>query len=140
MLDTICILHELVPMSMGIPQVQIWNVLHLDFSGLTPVGLLSWPHDTTREALERDVEVLQQVGAMFAPMIAEPARRAGCYSTRTAAVGSRVHAPRTPRADAGDRSLLRFRVTRPMIRPAGVPLDGTDVRLPLERSENAVRP
>src|SRR5262245_41325081 len=35
--DTICFFHELVPMSMGIPYVHIWNVLHLDFSGLTPL-------------------------------------------------------------------------------------------------------
>ena len=69
-IDTISFFHELAPMSMGIPYVHIWNVLHLDFSGRTPVGLLSWPHDTTPEGLERNAEGLQEVGALFAPMIA----------------------------------------------------------------------
>ena len=69
-LDTICFFHELAPMSLGIPYVHIWSVLPLDFSGLTPNGLLSWPHDTTRAGLERNVEALQQAGALFAPMIA----------------------------------------------------------------------
>jgi zeaxanthin glucosyltransferase len=68
-LDTIAFFHELAPMSLGIPYVHIWNVLHLDFSGLTPMGLFSWPHDTTREGLERNLEALQQAGALFAPMI-----------------------------------------------------------------------
>ena len=69
-LDTISFFHELAPMSMGIPYVHIWNVLHLDFSGLTPMGIFSWPHDTTREGLERNREALQEAGALFAPMIA----------------------------------------------------------------------
>src|SRR5262249_33232604 len=69
-LDTISFFHELAPMSMGIPYVHIWNILHLDYSGLTPLGLFSWPHDTTRDGLERNAEALQQVGAILAPMIA----------------------------------------------------------------------
>jgi len=69
-LDTICFFHELAPMSMGIPYVHIWNILHLDYSGLTPLSLFSWPHDTTRDGLERNAEALQQVGAILAPMIA----------------------------------------------------------------------
>jgi MGT family glycosyltransferase len=69
-IDTISFFHELAPISMGIPYVHVWNVLHLDFSGRTPVGLLSWPHDMTPEGLERNAEALQEVGALFAPMIA----------------------------------------------------------------------
>jgi len=69
-LDTISFFLELAPMSMGIPYVHIWNVLNLDFSGFTPPGLFSTPLDTTREGLERNVELLQPVGALFAPMIA----------------------------------------------------------------------
>jgi len=69
-IDTISFFHELAPMSMGMPYVHIWNVLHLDFSGLTPVGFFTWPHDTTREGLERNAEALQEAGALFAPMIA----------------------------------------------------------------------
>src|SRR5262245_29216211 len=40
---------------------------------------------------------------------------------------------------ASDPPLLRCRATRRTIRPAAVPVDETGVRLPLERSENAVR-
>ena len=29
-LDTICFFHELAPMSMGIPYVHVWNILHFD--------------------------------------------------------------------------------------------------------------
>jgi len=35
-LDTIHTFLQLVPMSMGIPYVHIWNVLHIDFSGSAP--------------------------------------------------------------------------------------------------------
>jgi MGT family glycosyltransferase len=69
-IDTICFFHELAPMSMDIPYVHIWNVLHLDFSGLTPMGLFSWPYDTTREGLERNAEAVHEAGAILEPMIA----------------------------------------------------------------------
>ena len=38
-IDTIHFFIELVPLSMSIPYVHVWNVLHLDFSGDTPEGL-----------------------------------------------------------------------------------------------------
>jgi zeaxanthin glucosyltransferase len=38
---------ELVPMSLGIPYVHIWTILHMDLSGATPVCVFSWPHETT---------------------------------------------------------------------------------------------
>ena len=38
-LDTLYRLLELVPMHLRLPYVQIWNVLHFDFSGSTPLGL-----------------------------------------------------------------------------------------------------
>jgi len=68
--DTICFFHELAPMSLGIPYVHIWNVLNVDFSGMTPICFFSSPHDTTRAGLERNVVELKEVGALFAPMIA----------------------------------------------------------------------
>jgi len=73
-LDTILFLHELAPLSMGIPYVHVWNVLHLDFSGRTPMSLFSWPHDTTPEGLQRNAEALEQAGAILAPIVsvAEP--------------------------------------------------------------------
>jgi zeaxanthin glucosyltransferase len=62
MLDTVYLLLEVVPMHLGVPYVQIWNVLHWDFSGSTPLTLYSWPHDTSPEALARNASGLQIVG------------------------------------------------------------------------------
>jgi zeaxanthin glucosyltransferase len=50
---------ELVPMHLGLPYVQIWNILHFDSSGSTPLALYSWPHETSPEALARNIEGLQ---------------------------------------------------------------------------------
>ena len=58
-LDSVYLLLEIVPMHL--PYVQIWNVLHFDFSGSTPLTLYSWPHETSPEALARNVAGLQIV-------------------------------------------------------------------------------
>jgi zeaxanthin glucosyltransferase len=58
-LDTTYRLIELVPMHLGLPYIQIWNVLHFDLSGSTPLALYSWPHETTPAALARNVDGLQ---------------------------------------------------------------------------------
>jgi MGT family glycosyltransferase len=58
-LDTLYRLLELVPMQLRLPYVQIWNVLHFDFSGSTPLALYSWPHETSSEAHARNVAGLQ---------------------------------------------------------------------------------
>jgi zeaxanthin glucosyltransferase len=58
-LDTLYRLLEIVPMDLHLPYVQIWNVLHFDFSGSTPLALYSWPHQTGPEALARNVAGLQ---------------------------------------------------------------------------------
>jgi zeaxanthin glucosyltransferase len=42
-----------------VPYVQIWNALHYDSTGSTPLALYSWPHETSPEALARNVEGLQ---------------------------------------------------------------------------------
>jgi zeaxanthin glucosyltransferase len=57
-LDTMCRL-EIVPMHLGLPYVQIWNVLHFDSSGSTPLAVYSWPYETSPEALARNAEGLQ---------------------------------------------------------------------------------
>jgi zeaxanthin glucosyltransferase len=69
-LDTISFFHELVPMSMRMPYVHIWNILHMDFSGQTPVCLFGFPHDPTPQGLERNLAALQQTQSLFAPLIA----------------------------------------------------------------------
>jgi zeaxanthin glucosyltransferase len=58
-LDTAYRLLEIVPMHLRLPYVQIWNVLHFDLSGSKPLALYSWPHETSPEALARNVEGLQ---------------------------------------------------------------------------------
>jgi MGT family glycosyltransferase len=68
-LDTAYRLLELVPMHLRLPYVQIWNILHFDFSGSTPLALYSWPHETSREALARNVEGLQIVREIRGPMM-----------------------------------------------------------------------
>src|SRR3984885_1204764 len=72
-IDTIHFFIELVPLSMSIPYVHIWNVLHLDFSGATPASLFSSPLDTSPEGLNRNAENLQKMGAILGPL-AEVAR------------------------------------------------------------------
>jgi zeaxanthin glucosyltransferase len=68
-LDTRYRLLELVPMHLRLPYVQIWNVLHFDSSGSTPLALYSWPHETTPEALARNVAGLQIVHELQEPMM-----------------------------------------------------------------------
>jgi MGT family glycosyltransferase len=72
-IDTIHFFIELVPLSMSIPYVHIWNVLHLDFSGATPPSLFSSPLDTSPEGLNRNVANIHKMGAILGP-IAEVAR------------------------------------------------------------------
>src|SRR5580698_7413599 len=59
---------ELVPMSLGIPYVHIWTVLHMDLSGATPVCVFPWPHETTQEAHSRNVAGVKQLQGFFAPV------------------------------------------------------------------------
>jgi len=72
-IDTVHFFIELVPLSMSIPYVQIWNVLHLDFSGATPASVFSCPLDTSPEGLNRNAVNLNKLGAILGPM-AEIAR------------------------------------------------------------------
>jgi zeaxanthin glucosyltransferase len=60
-IDTVYRFLELVPMRLGMPYVQIWNVLPLDRSGSTPAYYFSWPHETTPEALARNIEGLKSI-------------------------------------------------------------------------------
>jgi zeaxanthin glucosyltransferase len=72
-IDTIHFFMELVPLSMSIPYVHIWNVLHLDFSGATPPSLFSSPLDTSPEGIKRNVRNIHKMGAILGPL-AEVAR------------------------------------------------------------------
>jgi MGT family glycosyltransferase len=68
-IDTIHFFIELVPLSMSIPYVHIWNTLHLDFSGATPPSLFSSPLDTSPEGLGRNAENLQKMTAILGPLM-----------------------------------------------------------------------
>ena len=81
-LDTIFFFLELVPMRLGMPYVHICAAHHLDFSGATPACLFSWPHETTSEAIDRNIEGLKICGEILAPLaaIAKPyAEKAGLH-------------------------------------------------------------
>lgn len=70
-MDPIHFFLELVPMSMSIPFVHVWCALHFDFSGSTPAPLFNWRHETTPEALIRNVGGLQQIGESLMPVVVE---------------------------------------------------------------------
>jgi zeaxanthin glucosyltransferase len=61
---------QLVPMSLGIPYIQVWNNLHLDFSGAVPPTIFGWPHETSAEARARNLEGVKIMTNLFAPMVA----------------------------------------------------------------------
>ena len=60
---------EIVPIHLRVPYARIWSVLHLDFSGATPLSLYDWPHETTPEALARNVAGLQTFGELRGPVL-----------------------------------------------------------------------
>jgi zeaxanthin glucosyltransferase len=68
-IDTIHTFLQLVPISLGMPYAQVWNVLHGDFSGATPPSFFSWPHETTPEAFARNVEGVKAAAEIFAPIV-----------------------------------------------------------------------
>jgi zeaxanthin glucosyltransferase len=81
-LDAIYFFLELVPMRLGMPYAHIWTAHHLDFSGATPAALFGWPHETTSEAIDRNVEGLKICGEIMAPVaaVAQPyAEKAGLH-------------------------------------------------------------
>jgi MGT family glycosyltransferase len=68
-IDTIHSFLQLVPMSLGMPFAEVWNVLNIDFSGSTPPCFFSWPHETTPEALTRNAEGVKTAFEIFAPVL-----------------------------------------------------------------------
>src|SRR5215469_7718303 len=68
--DAAHIFLQLVPMSLGIPFIQVWNNLHLDFSGAVPPTFFGWPHETSAEARARNIEGVKIMGNLLAPIAA----------------------------------------------------------------------
>lgn len=68
--DTGCRYLELVPMRMGMPYAQVWNILPYDVSGSTPLCIFSLPYETTPEARVRNLEALKTFGQFRVPLLA----------------------------------------------------------------------
>jgi zeaxanthin glucosyltransferase len=102
-LDTIYRLIEVIPMHLGLPYVQIWNVLHFDSSGSTPLALYSWPHETSPEALARNVaglEIAREMRERIVPIAQSYAERNGLeidWSNPTATVSKLAVITQTPK-------------------------------------------
>jgi zeaxanthin glucosyltransferase len=59
-LDPIQFFVELAAMKMRIPYVTVANALYIDFSGYTPAGIFGWPHETTPDALARNLQAVTE--------------------------------------------------------------------------------
>jgi zeaxanthin glucosyltransferase len=59
----------MVPIHLRLPYVLIWSVLHFDFSGATPLSLYGWPHETSPEAMARNVAGLEIIGELREAML-----------------------------------------------------------------------
>jgi zeaxanthin glucosyltransferase len=68
-IDTIHTFLELVPMSLGMPYVHVWNVLQSDLSGTSPPCFFSWPHEDTPEARARNRDGVKTIGEIFSPIV-----------------------------------------------------------------------
>jgi zeaxanthin glucosyltransferase len=70
-MDPIHFFLELVPIHMRIPYVHVCCALHLDISGSTPPFIVNWRHETTPEALRRNLEGVHQAVETLLPVLAE---------------------------------------------------------------------
>ena len=68
-IDTLHRFLELIPMSLNIPCVHIWNNLPIDGTGTTPACIYNWPHEDTPEARTRNLEGLKKLRDMAAPSL-----------------------------------------------------------------------
>jgi zeaxanthin glucosyltransferase len=68
-MDTLHRFLELIPMSLNIPCVHVWTILHIDGTGTTPAPIYDWPHEETPEARIRNLEGLRRLGGMAAPSL-----------------------------------------------------------------------
>jgi MGT family glycosyltransferase len=69
-IDTIHFFIELVPLSMSVPYIHIWNVLHLDFSGATQPCLFSGSLDTSAKGRNRNAANVDKMGELLGPVTA----------------------------------------------------------------------
>ncbi|WP_435019974.1 nucleotide disphospho-sugar-binding domain-containing protein [Tundrisphaera sp. TA3] len=69
-IDSVYFFAQLVPMGLGIPFVRAWAILPIHPAAATPPAFVSWPHDTTPEALARNAEGMAAFGAQLEPLAA----------------------------------------------------------------------
>jgi zeaxanthin glucosyltransferase len=102
-LDALFRLIALVPMRLRLPYVQIWNVLHFDFSGSTPLPVYSWPYETGPEARERNLaglQIMAEMGEVSMPIAQAYAERNGLkidWSNPAATVSKLAVITQTPK-------------------------------------------
>jgi zeaxanthin glucosyltransferase len=68
-IDSVYTLLQIVPMHLRLPYVHVWNVLHFDLSGSTPLSLYGWRHETGPEAQARNVAGLQLLSELYEKVI-----------------------------------------------------------------------
>jgi zeaxanthin glucosyltransferase len=61
---------NLVAMQLKLPFIQVSNALHVDFSGHAPLCVYDWPHQAGPEGYARNIEGINAVRKMTAPMVA----------------------------------------------------------------------
>ena len=59
-LDPIQFFVELAAIKLRIPYVTVATALYIDFSGYTPAGIFGWPHETTPDALARNLQAVTE--------------------------------------------------------------------------------
>ena len=64
-LDPIQFFVELAAMKLRIPYITVATALYLDYSGYTPPGCFDWSHETTPEALVRNLEGITKCTRFF---------------------------------------------------------------------------
>ena len=69
-IDTVHFFAELAAIRLSIPYVHIWNILHIDTSGQTPVCFVGWPYDNSAAAIARNLDAVKNYQANLAPVTA----------------------------------------------------------------------
>jgi len=77
-LDPIQFFVELGAMKLRIPYITVANALYVDYSGYTPPCIYDWPHETTPEAVARNLEgILKFAGFIYTKGTKAYAQEAG---------------------------------------------------------------
>ena len=67
-IDTIHVFVELVAIRLNLPYIHIWNILHIDRSGMTPPCFVSLPYEDSPDAREKYAAGVVDIGRFFSPV------------------------------------------------------------------------